>query len=66
MKGLDIYLTTDPNDQIDWGDQGATCPKCSCDVFEEIDSHMASEENTVRLWCADCGEEFDYKFENNF
>jgi len=62
MKGLDTYLTSTPWDnEIDWGSEGAKCPKCGCDCFEELDQDTDKE--TVKLACDDCGEEFDHKYE---
>ena len=58
MKGLDIWLTTDPNDDIDWGDMGAKC-SCGNDALEV--SSTDSENNSVTLWCCDCGEEFEFE-----
>ena len=61
MKGLDIFLTTDPNDQIDWGDMGACCHFCGEDVFEHLDTDTDKE--TVMLKCDACGHEFEFKYE---
>jgi hypothetical protein len=60
LKGLDIWLTTDPNDDIDWGDMGACCNFCGNDALDH--SKDAKEDNTVWLWCGDCGNEFKFEY----
>lgn len=60
MKGLDIYLTTDPNDEPDWGEMGACCHFCGCDCFEYLSDEG---HNKVLLKCDDCGHEFVFEME---